>query len=504
MLSETFIIHQLLLGASLIVSVYLFFALRRSNKALQNETDQGKSLAMQLEDLAQTATEIEHAKEREILLRAETQRVLVRYQSEIGERVRIEQELRLAKKAADAASRAKTAFLANMSHEIRTPLGAILGFSELLSADDQTQFDRQESLEVIQRNGQLLTSIISDILDLTKVESGHLEVEKSRIHLRSLFEETRCSLSLLANEKGLALQVNFQEGLPLYIETDPLRLKQILINIIGNAIKFTVRGNVSVDVERGARDGETDLIRINVRDTGRGLTHAEAEQLFGAFVQADVSTTRNFGGTGLGLKLSRELARALGGDVSLVETRHKFGSTFEVTLDSGVTCQALLEPLESVPATDTPLLAPRDSGKILEGLSILVVEDAPDNQLLLSRILRLEGALFDVADNGRIGVEKARKKDFDIILMDVQMPVMDGFEAMHELRESGYTKPIIALTAHAMREERERCLVHGFNDYMSKPIDRVKLRDTLLRFWLSRSCQRPEASSSFKQASPIH
>ncbi len=410
----------------------------------------------------------------------EAQKAVARYEAELVERTRIEIELRRAKEIADQSSRAKTEFLANMSHEIRTPLGAILGFSEILVTTEQTQADRQESLEVITRNGNLLSNIINDILDLTRVESGKLEVERIQTPLVSLFEETRSSLSLLASEKGIGLHLSFADDLPDQLITDPLRLKQILINVIGNAIKFTSIGRVDVSVRTQSRSEKTDLLLIEVKDTGKGLSDDEVLKLFHPFSQADASTTRKFGGTGLGLILSRQLARALGGEVELLQSQSSVGSTFAITIDAGMSqsdARSCLKPAQQ----KAPSMSP-GSARALEGMKILVVEDARDNQLLMSRILRLDGAEFEIAENGSIGVDSAVATHFDVILMDVQMPVMDGIEATLELRRRGYEKPIIALTAHAMREDRERCLGLGFDDYMTKPVDRTKLKSLLLRY----------------------
>ncbi|RZA16727.1 MAG: response regulator, partial [Proteobacteria bacterium] len=334
--------------------------------------------------------------------------------------------------------------------------------------------------EVITRNGTLLSNIINDILDLTRVESGKLEVERIHTPLVSLFEETRSSLSLLASEKGIGLHLKFADDLPEQLITDPLRLKQILINVIGNAIKFTSIGQVDVYVRTQSRSEKTDLLLIEVKDTGKGLAEDEVLKLFHPFSQADASTTRKFGGTGLGLILSRQLARALGGDVELLQSQPLLGSTFAITIDAGIssadTWSSRKPSQQGAPSNLS------GSMRALEGMKILVVEDARDNQLLMSRILRLDGAEFEIAENGAIGVDTAVATHFDVILMDVQMPVMDGIEATLELRRRGYAKPIIALTAHAMREDRERCLGLGFDDYMTKPVDRSKLKSLLLRY----------------------
>ncbi len=399
---------------------------------------------------------------------------------------RLEEDLAKTRQLAEESRLAKSAFLKNMSHEIRTPLGAILGFSELLRSDEES--DRQESLEVIHRNSHLLSKVISDIIDLTKVEAGHLEIEKLIFDPRSVFDETLASLQLMAAEKGIGLHAEGLEALPLTMESDPLRIKQILMGIVGNAIKFTERGEVRLQIAAAAEaPGEQKLV-ILVSDTGRGLRAEEASHLFDVFSQGDESTTRRYGGTGVGLALSRRLARALGGDVMLAESTFGRGSVFKITLDAGAAVMRLeaagLEPSRG-PVRSAGTAA--DETSDIAGLKVLIVEDARDNQLLLGRILSREGAVFEIAENGELGVEKALKGSFDIVLMDVQMPVMDGFQAMLRLRKLGYGKPIVALTAHAMREERDRCLTEGFTDHMSKPIDRRKLKELLHRIGKSQS-----------------
>ena len=387
--------------------------------------------------------------------------------SDITRHKEIQKELEKAKEAAEVANSTKSAFLANMSHEIRTPLGAVLGFSELLVNGQLTDTERVESAEVIQRNGLLLSNVINDILDLSKVEAGKLEIEKVTVPFNEIIKDLSSLLSLEALKKGIRLNVTTAGEIPSAIVTDPLRLRQILINIVGNAIKFTHRG--SVDVLIKVTQNEGPRLAFIVKDTGEGIDAAQSARLFEPFQQADVSITRKFGGTGLGLILSRKLAAALGGDVRLVESRLGHGSTFLVLIDPGVALETVAVKKSSRPAGKSTL----------EGLKILVVDDSLDNQALIKTILKHSGAEVETVSNGAEAVEAATRGNFDIILMDLQMPVMDGFEATRVLRDNGYKKPIVALTAHAMKEERERTLNSGFNDHLTKPIDQRELVRTL-------------------------
>lgn len=405
--------------------------------------------------------------------------------SDITKHKEIQDELQKAKEAAEVANTTKSAFLANMSHEIRTPLGAVLGFSELLLDSQISPSERANCVEVIKRNGQLLSNIINDILDLSKVEAGKLRVERVAVPFAEVMNEIGSALNLEATEKGIDLKVSSEGLIPSQITTDPLRLRQILLNIVGNAIKFTKRGSVDVKVKLIAVNNKTNQLAFIVKDTGEGIKADQIARLFTPFTQADVSTTRKFGGTGLGLVLSKKLAVALGGDLQLTETSPGKGSTFTITIDPGLSDQVLFQSSAvslSVAPSNLINFENKKAAVNLSLMKILVVDDSHDNQALLMRILSFTGASVAMASNGREAVEKALDGDFSLILMDLQMPEMDGYEATKLLRSQGYQKPIIALTAHAMKEERQRTMSSGFNDHITKPIDLNALVKTLASY----------------------
>jgi signal transduction histidine kinase/ActR/RegA family two-component response regulator len=394
------------------------------------------------------------------------------------------EQLRAAKERADDASRTKSAFLANMSHEIRTPLGIMLGFTDVLLEQSIDPTEQRTYLSRIRLAGDQLLALVNDILDLSKVEAGRLEIEMRPFSLSSLVEEVASLLSEQATARGLTLTVDTRPGVPDFVVSDRQRLRQILTNVIGNGIKFTEKGGIAVTLSSRPRAPDGIEIDFLVRDTGSGLSEAEAQRLFTPFIQADNSTTRRYGGTGLGLALSRRLARALGGDVELVQSAPGAGSTFRIVIAAGL----LASRTAALAAASQMLLRrERDAGpadsppRPLSGLHLLLVEDSPDNQILISTFLTLAGASVALAANGAEGVRQALAGSHDLILMDIQMPIMDGIQAMRRLRESGYDRPILAVTAHAMKEERERSLRLGFDDHVTKPIDRESLTRVILR-----------------------
>lgn len=382
--------------------------------------------------------------------------------------------------AAEEASHAKSSFLANMSHEIRTPLGVVLGYSELLMDSKINPSDKENFMTTIKRNGEILSNVINDILDLSKVEIGKLEIEKMETPLSDILIDITSLLELKAKEKSIQLSVSFKDSIPKKIKTDPLRLRQILINIIGNAIKFTEHGSVEVKLMMIKTESASPKLAFVIKDTGQGISADQEKKLFQPFSQADISTRRRFGGTGLGLILSRHLAELLGGNVVLTESSLGKGSTFTITIDPGPLAEASNNaednPHPSRFINTMPLTTTR-----IDGVQILVADDSTDNQILVSRILNLAGAQVETVDNGQMAVDKVQQKKYDVVLMDLQMPIMDGYEATKQLRKAGYYLPIVALTAHALKEEREFCLKSGFDDHVSKPIDRNTLIDSIHR-----------------------
>jgi len=376
---------------------------------------------------------------------------------------------------AENASQVKSQFLANMSHEIRTPLGVILGLTEILKDPKLSWQDHLRYVDTIDRTGKNLTRIINDILDLSKVEAGHLEVQISRFSLVEFMDELKVMLSIQAGKTGNKLYFKSQGPLPLAVTTDRTRLRQILVNLVNNALKYTSQGEVTVTYRITKQ-----FVVFEVRDTGRGISVPDRERLFEAFVRTEHLTTESPEGTGLGLMLSKRLARALGGDVALVESTPGQGSTFRASVECAPEMEALAETGAPIVAPPEPATDPRPQSK-LAGKKVLVVEDSEDNQLLVKLFLTRQGINVDFAANGQEGLDQALAVDYDVVLMDMQMPVMDGYRATKVLRERGFAKPIIALTAHAMKEDRERCMGAGCSDYMTKPVDSKSLSETISR-----------------------
>jgi signal transduction histidine kinase/ActR/RegA family two-component response regulator len=409
-------------------------------------------------------------------------------QVDMTEVLELVERLQEAKAQADAATRAKSEFLANMSHEIRTPMTAILGHAELLRDRPQTQ-DVMRALDVIERQGRHLLVILNDILDLSKIEAGRMATERLEFSLPALLDDVVGLMQARASSKGLQLQLGASTPVPRTITSDPTRLRQILGNLVGNAIKFTEHGSVHLDVACEPATGSQRQLAIRVVDTGIGMTDEQMKVLFAAFSQADTSMTRRFGGTGLGLAISQRLAIILGGRIT-VESQPGAGTTFCVTIDPGLIDDANL--VSTLASHGTPITSPTASRPSpLLSRRILVAEDGPDNQMLLRAVLRRAGHAVELVDDGQKAFDAVlRARDagspFDLVLMDMQMPVMDGYRAVELLRQQGIRVPIVACTAHAMSEDRERCLAVGCNDYATKPIDRAELLRKITQ-WTSRA-----------------
>ena len=381
------------------------------------------------------------------------------------------------------ANRAKSEFLANMSHEIRTPMTAIIGYADLLMDPETTGSEQRAHIQTIRRNGEHLLSILNDILDLSKIEAGRMTTETVACSPSAIIVDVASLMRVRAAEKGLFFEVQYQNAIPETIESDPTRLRQILMNLVGNAIKFTKTGGIRV-LARCIHAGADSKLEVEIVDTGIGLSPEQQIQLFQPFMQADTSTTRQFGGTGLGLAICRRLSNMLGGDIKLDSSLGR-GSSFTVDVSTGsLEGVRMFEDLTEagIPETGAVIAADKATGSV--DATVLLAEDGVDNQVLIAKHLTRAGITVTVVENGELALHKAMAaatagRPYDVILMDMQMPVMDGYAATSELRRKGYRGPIVALTAHAMAGDRERCIAAGCSDYLTKPIARKKLVDTV-------------------------
>lgn len=385
-------------------------------------------------------------------------------------------DLNKAKQDAENANNSKTQFLANMSHEIRTPIGAILGFTDLMRNPTNSQEENFNYMGIVERNSHQLLRLIDDILDLSKVEAGKLTFENIGFSLVEMLVEFNSIMSFKAKEKGIDFKLTNSTALPEQINTDPVRLKQILTNVVGNALKFTHKGLVSLDVSF-----KVDQLFFSVTDTGIGISKDQEKNLFQPFAQADTSTTRRFGGTGLGLVLARSLAESLGGHLTLASSVEGQGSTFVFNVKISKALNTKMIYLETI-KTPNHRSKRKTTKQMLKGLNILLVEDSPDNQMLIATYLEKEGAQVECAGDGAEGYRRALAEPFDLLLMDIQMPIMDGHETTSRLRSAKYNKPLIALTAHAMKEEQLRCYKSGFTEFLTKPVQRDLLVRVLSRY----------------------
>ncbi len=385
-------------------------------------------------------------------------------------------EFRLLAQEASVANESKSEFLANMSHEIRTPMTAIIGFGEVL-LEHTPSGEAYDAANTIVRNANHLLEIINDILDLSKIEAGKMTIEMVHFDPRELVRDVEQLMRVRADAKHLQLSVDFDQQTPNTILSDPTRVRQILVNLVGNAIKFTELGAVNIRVNYLP---EAEIMTFEVTDTGIGMDEAQIDKLFKPFCQADSSTTRRFGGTGLGLSICKRLTSLLGGDIS-VESIPGLGTSFRVAIAIEHTTTAEQTPVNSLQPESSTISRPsQQDGGMLDQMRILLAEDGPDNQRLIGHVLRKAGATVDVVDNGLKAFELAMAslhngQPFDVVLMDMQMPVMDGYEAVRKLRQAGYEHPIVALTANAMADDRRKCLEAGCDDFQTKPIDRQAL-----------------------------
>ncbi len=387
-------------------------------------------------------------------------------------------ELEISREKAIESDHTKSTFLANMSHEIRTPMTALIGFAELLRADDLSDHLRKEYVDVIIRNGQNLIELVNEVLDLSKIEAGQLNLDTTSTQILTIIEDNIKLLQPLAEKNRVRLHLKIDDQVPSHILTDPLRFRQIITNLISNAIKFSADGEVFVEVTSEKDSKNQSMIKVSVRDTGIGIAHEKQQLLFKPFVQLNSNTSDVVMGTGLGLCLSKMLAMLLGGDLCLEKSAPGKGSVFSLNI-----------PSDEVPAHNQHQALSFNSlddlkMDSLKDLDLLVADDSLDNQMLIKTVLGQYGANIFLTGSGEEAVDVALKNDIDVVLMDYKMPGLDGFGATQQLRSQGFKHPIILLTANAMRGEKEKAIAIGADAYVSKPID----WNVLIRQILTLTC----------------
>ncbi len=402
---------------------------------------------------------------------------------------------------AEQANKAKSHFLANMSHEIRTPLTAIIGFSESMLDVNRNPMEQRKTVKTIVRNGKHLLQLINDILDVSKIEAGQLQIESIDTYPLAILNEVESIVGAQARDKGLNFSVNVQFPIPEKFTSDPVRLKQILINLCSNAIKFTDKGSVTINTNYRPQE---NVFSFTVIDTGIGMTEKAITKIFSAFTQADAGTTRKFGGSGLGLTISRQLAQKMNGQIKCISKPNQ-GSQFflELRMKTNVSTHLIYEHStnnKDMVSSFNPNLTPRLN------CNILLAEDSPDNQKLISMYINRTGANITVVENGKQAIEKTLAFDYDIILMDMQMPVMDGITAVTYLRETGYTKPIIMLSANTLKSDLDHAVDIGVDEYIVKPINLSHFYKILIHYapikrniFINNELNPPEIADDMKK-----
>lgn len=405
--------------------------------------------------------------------------------------MRSEQDFIVQREIAENANNAKSMFLANMSHEIRSPLTAIIGFSDSILHRNLTDEKKEELTRSIARNSKHLHQIINNILDISKIEAGQLDIESVPTPISLLFSEINSMVGLQASKKNLCFCINYDFPIPEYINTDPTRLKQILVNLSNNAIKFTEEGCIAIDV---SYTKDTNKMHFSITDSGIGMSQEQVNNVFSAFAQADSSTTRKFGGTGLGLSISKQLTEKLGGEISCKSERGK-GSVFSFNIDIGhlenatfINCQ---EDLEIETFSQSTEYSEKLTGHVL------LAEDTQDNQDLIEMYVTDIGPKITIVENGKLAVEACLNTNYDLIFMDMQMPVMDGVEAITQIRALDIKTPIVSLTANAMKSDVDKCFNAGANEFLTKPIDVIRFNGVLTNY-LKQNLSNNNAASQKK------
>ena len=401
-----------------------------------------------------------------------------------GTKELIEQKASLieARQKAEMASHAKSDFLASMSHEIRTPLSVILGFSEVLTDKESDSAKFKQLGEIIRLNSRYLLSLVNDILDLSKVEAGRQDKSLAAIDTGAFLREIYLTFSPSASVKNIKLALVIEDPLPRHFVSDPVLFRQALVNLIGNALKFTDAGQVTIEISRHQVSPEKSVFSIRIKDTGLGIDATDFHRIFEPFTQGSKFTSRRHGGTGLGLGLSRKLARILGGDVTLVESTKHHGSVFLLTIETGIApesgiieandLQKIISEPEAMPANMSVAI----NGVLpLENTRILVAEDSPDTQILIRIFLESEGAQIETVSNGNQCVEKCLSGNYDLVLMDIQMPGKNGYDALLELRRMQFATPILMISAHAMVDGEKKYQEAGCQSFVSKPFTKATL-----------------------------